>query len=351
MRNAIPTLSAKGPYVCIKQKRNIMISINPILSSLIVKSSSKEIAITHGSKSYTYTEIYEDSRRLASYLATLGMKEGDTALIATPSNYELLLIFYASIMLKVQIGIMDPSIKTEIYKAKLEQLSPQWAFIDSKILFIKEYRLLKKLYQNKGINEIHLPQSSQCKTIATGSWMPLIKSHQNIKQFRVHKEMDIDPSFIDYEYIISYLACNHGDTYELVHTLGTIAHSVNYINKLMENITTKTFATNLPHSMLIGISAGLKLEIWKENWTIRKKVKFLEEKKISMISVTLKSYNELIEHCNYNNIMVPQTLERIVIETNLEERKLLDENANKHIHPDTKITVMYNKTNQISFSH
>jgi len=328
-----------------------MISINPILSALIVKSNSKEIAITHGSKSYTYSGIYEDSRRLASYLSTLGMKEGETALIATPSSYELLLIFYASIILKIRIGIVDPTIETEIYKAKIEELNPQWAFVDSKILFAKENSIVKKIYKNRVSNKIHLPQKKKCQTITTGSWIPLIKSYQNIRQLKVHEAIDVDPSFIDYEYIISYLTSTHGDIYELVHTLGTIAHSVNYVTRLMENIEVKTFATNLPHSMLIGISAGLKLEIWKENWTLKRKIKFLEQKEISMISITLKSYYDLVDYCNEANIMLPQTLERIVIETNVEERKSLDEKSNKHIHPDTKITVMYNKTSQISFSH
>ena len=327
-----------------------MISINPILTSLIVKSSNQEIAITNGSKSYTYAEIYEDSRRLASYLTTLGMKKGETAIIATSSSYELLLIFYASIMIRVKIGIVDPSIETEIYKAKLEQLNPQWAFIDSKILLAKEYAILRRFYEYKGINTIHLPSNDKCQTIVTGSWMPLIKSHQNIKQYKVHQALDIDPSFIDYEYIISYLASTDGQAYELVHTLGTIAHSVNYVNRLMENIEVKTFATHLPHSMLIGISAGLKLEIWKENWTFKRKIKFLTEKKISMISITLKSYKELMTFCKENNTILPQTLERIVIETNLEESKRLSDYSYNQQHPHTQITVMYNKMNQITFS-
>lgn len=328
-----------------------MISINPILSALIVKSTSKEIAITNGSKSYTYTEIYEDSRKLASYLTTLGMKEGDTALIATTSSYELLLIFYASIILKVKIGIVDPAIEADVYKAKLEELNPQWAFIDNKLLFYSEYSLLKKVYQNNSINKIHLTQNNNCQTIVTGSWRPLIKSHQNIKQYKVHEKKDVNPSFIDYEYIISYLACNNDDIYELVHTLGTISHSVNYVTRLMENVEVKTFTTHLPHSILIGISAGLRLEIWKENWSLKRKIKFLSQRKISMISVSLKSYLELIDYCKNANITLPSTLEIIVIETHLEESKVLEKISNESIHPNTQITMMYNKTNQISFSH
>gem|GEM_PF-5089258 len=44
-----------------------MISINPIISSLIARSISDEIVVRKGLKSYTYNHIYNDSRKLATH--------------------------------------------------------------------------------------------------------------------------------------------------------------------------------------------------------------------------------------------------------------------------------------------
>jgi len=245
-----------------------MISINPIISSLIARSISDEIVVRKGLKSYTYNHIYNDSRKLATYLESIGMRAGDTALIATPSSYEFLLIFYASLILKVKIGIIDPKIDNDLYLAKVDQLKPQWAFIDSKLLLIQEHNLLKKFYLNSGDRKLYLPQSDQYQTIATGAWMPLMRSHEKFNQYKIHKPYDIDPSYIDYEYIISYTSGAMGEANCLVHTLGTISHSISYISKLIRNTKGKSFVTDLPHFMLIGIAANLRLEIWNDKWTI-----------------------------------------------------------------------------------
>ena len=323
-----------------------MININPVISSLIVRSTSTEKAIVIGQKSYTYQNIYEDSRKLATYLSSMGIQSGDTALVATSSSYQFILIFYASILLKVKIAIIDPEIDNEAYLAKIDQLNPQWAFIDRKLLFLQEHDLLKKISPNRGINNIDLPSNREMKIIATGAWRPLMRSYQHFEQYKIHPTYDIDPSFIDHEYIISYTSTGIDTMSSTLHTLGTIAYSINFISRTVQDAEQKSFTTHLPHFIMVGISAGLTLKLWNDHWTAEKKIEFIASQKISVLSVAQKVLNELIEFCKIQKRMLPNCIEHIILDTSVENNNDMTA-IEEYFSENTKITMMYSKADHL----
>lgn len=323
-----------------------MKSINPIISSLISKSNSDEIAIQHGNKNYTYRNIFNDSRKLATYLSTIGMKKGDTAIIATEPGYEFLLIFYATIILKIRIAIIDPHMGNKLYQSKIKQLNPQWGFTDTRLLLLQEHPIIRYFYLKSGKNKVHIPHSNEYQTIATGPWLPLLRSYQRLGLYHIYESMEIDPTFTDYEYIITYTSGTLSEPKGVIHSLSTITTSVNHIIKLLCDTDGKSLATHLPHFMLIGISAGLKVQLWKEDWSAEKKIHFIEKNNISILFGPPSDYLNLMEYCKSVGRKLPACLQHIILGSAPVHVSFLKDLV-QFIKDDTRITMMYGMTEHL----
>ncbi len=316
---------------------------------MIAKSNNNEIAIQDGNKTYTYKSIFQDSRKLAKYLSTLGMKKGDTAVIASQPGYEFLLILYATIMLRVKLTIIDPQLGNDLYQAKLKELNPEWAFIDSKLLLLQEHPILRRMYLRSGKNKVYFPYSNQYQTIATGPWMPLMKSFQRLGLYNIHEPMNFDPTFTDYEYIVTYTSGTTSEPKGVVHRLSTITTSVKHITKLLGSTKGKSLATHLPHLMLIAVSSGLKVQLWKEEWSAEKKIDFIIKNEISILFGPPTDYIELINYCKESNRKLPNCIEHIIIDS-APKHSSFHEDLFQHSNSDTSVTMMLGMTELLSDS-
>ncbi|HET7882622.1 MAG TPA: acyl-CoA synthetase, partial [Acetobacteraceae bacterium] len=76
------------------------VPLSPI--SFLVRAArvyGQRIAVIHGERRYTYAQLFERSRRLASALADMGIGKGDTVSIMAPNTPEMLEAHYAVPML------------------------------------------------------------------------------------------------------------------------------------------------------------------------------------------------------------------------------------------------------------
>lgn len=326
-----------------------MKSINPILSNLIAKSNSNQIAITEKGRSFTYKEIFNDSRKLATYLKTIGVEKGDTTLIATQVGYEFLLIFYATIILKVKIAIIDPQMGNELYLSKLKQLNPKWSFIDSRLLLLQEHPILRYLHLKFSKNKFYIPGKGNYQTIATGPWIPLVRSFQRLSQYHIYQPIEIDPTFHDYEYIITYTSGTLSEPKGVVHSLSTLTTSVKHIVKLLDKTQNRSLVTHLPHFMLLGVSSGINVHIWQESWSAKRKLNFIEKHNISILFGPPSDFLELIQYCKSKAIKIPECVQNIIIGSAPVHVPFL-QNLVQYVNGDTRITIMYGMTEHLIVS-
>src|ERR1700750_2569924 len=76
------------------------VPLSPI--SFLVRAArvyGQRIAVIHGERRYTYAQLFERSRRLASALADMGIGKGDTIAVMAPNTPEMLEAHYAVPML------------------------------------------------------------------------------------------------------------------------------------------------------------------------------------------------------------------------------------------------------------
>ena len=121
------------------------------LENLVKKSPNKIIFRSKNSK-ITAKDLFENSKSIALNLSQNGVTENDIFALAVIPSFEFIEIFYALLLLKVKIAIIDPEMGRENYAAKIKQLAPTWMFVDSRLLFLNDWPWIKRLLQR-----LHIP--------------------------------------------------------------------------------------------------------------------------------------------------------------------------------------------------
>ncbi len=156
-----------------------MLYAGPLLKPLyhLVEAQPTFPVLYKKSGNVTAKDLLQKSINLSVALTKKGFKENDVAVIAAQAGEEFLKIMYAIVMLKGRIAIIVPEMGRENYEAKMKQLSPQWMFIDSRLLLLQEHPFLKAalLRIKKTLPNITLHRG--CKLVAVGKWLPIIRKH------------------------------------------------------------------------------------------------------------------------------------------------------------------------------
>jgi acyl-CoA synthetase (AMP-forming)/AMP-acid ligase II len=155
----------------IKLNRGVL--IEPL--ERLVKNNPNKTVFISKSRSLTASELFRSSQSVAVNLLKNGFRENDVVAMVVAPGFEFLEIFYALLLLRAKIAIIDPEMGRENYTAKMKQLSPSWMFVDSRLLFLEDWPMLKKLIVKflNSIPEIHLSVSA--RVIKVGPAIPTKK--------------------------------------------------------------------------------------------------------------------------------------------------------------------------------
>jgi len=322
---------------------------NYFIERLIELSQEENIILHDNYKSYTAKTLFQESKKLANGLLAKGMKEGDIAIIATRPGAEFLKIVFATLMLRIKVAIIDPDMGHENYLAKVNQLNPQWAFMDYGLLLLQEHPILRYFYLKYKPETPYIPFTKKIKRIATGGWKPIIGKHSTLKKlhYRLQNgEQTIVQNEKDFEYIITYTSGSLSTPKGVVHSIDSISRSIKYIIKLLNDDKNKSIATHLPHFMLIGVFAGMKVHVWDENLNTTERFDFLNQNKISTLFAPPGELMDMISYCKNNNTYFPDTVKHILLgsaPTHIPFLKRLIDVVSE----DTQITCMYGMTEHL----
>lgn len=320
--------------------------MNPFIELLARRATSEKMALKSDLKSYTYQQLFDESKKLASMLKEVGMIEGDISVVACAPGFEFLKVIYATMMLKAKVAIIDPHMGRELYQKKLEQLNPKFAFIDSRLLLLQEHPILRLIYKGLSKNGIYIPFSKKYKTIATGRKLPLLQKHIKASKAKNYEPIKLDHNHSDFEYIITYTSGTINDPKGVVQTVNSVNESIGHVVDLLSKTRAETLATHLPHFMLIGICAGLEVNLWSEDWSPGRKIKFIEENNIHVLFGPPTEYLKLIEYCNKVDRKLPACLQHLIIGSAPAHIVFLEKLANK-VEAHTRLTCMYGMTEHL----
>lgn len=292
-----------------------MLYHNKILNAL-VKLSHKDpsfVILDTGRLSISASALLSKSNILASALVRKNFKEGDIALLAIRPGINFLVVFYALLMLRAKIAIIDPEMGRDNYFSRMQQLSPKWLFAESKLLLISRNRILRmiiyffkknipRLYLQTGMNVVSIrgrsfssEQLSLASLTATKESLPLIENND------------------DYECLIVYTSGTLGTPKGVVHSVNSLTESLYKLEELLRIKDGNILGTHLPHFMLLGIASGYSLKLLNPRASQKKRLIELEEKNINAYFGTPTEIQELVVYCEKYRKTFPKSLRQLFI--------------------------------------
>jgi acyl-CoA synthetase (AMP-forming)/AMP-acid ligase II len=295
----------------IKLNRGVL--IEP-LESLVKNNPNKTVFISK-SRSLTASELFRSSQSVAVNLLKNGFRENDVVAMVVAPGFEFLEIFYALLLLRAKIAIIDPEMGRENYTAKMKQLSPSWMFVDSRLLFLEDWPMLKKLivkFRNS-IPEIHLSLSA--RVIKVG---PAIPTKKPALQFgHLKKTYDDEVLWVNntepFDNVIVYTSGTLDVPKGVLHSDLSLSTTIQLLKEIINGDLNDVVGTYLPHFMLLGIASGLNVKIMPVRMNAKRKLAWLTENQINIMFGPPSEMLPLILHCEVNQCLFPQSIKHLML--------------------------------------
>ncbi|MEO1409998.1 MAG: class I adenylate-forming enzyme family protein [Bacteroidota bacterium] len=263
---------------------------------LLEARGAAEVALQRGDELVRVGQLLAESQQLAAQLWRVGCRAGDRLVMASEPGPDFLRLIFATMILQCQVAIIDPEMGRDNYREKLRQFAPQWAIVDTRLLFLREHPLLRWIYLRWNKSGPYFPQTDAVKLISTGPRLPLWQKHQTLRQLKRAAPLPFNwqNGNPDHPYLVTYTSGTQSVPKGVVHRLSSLAHSIELIVDLLRSLGPQRVATHLPHFMLIGVCAGIPVHLWRPRATAAERLAFIRDQKISILFGPPAEYLELL---------------------------------------------------------
>lgn len=287
---------------------------NPFVKSLFGRQA-EEVVLVEGNKQITAGLLRNRSIVLASWMHEKGVTKRSRVVIAVPPGHEFVSIIYACMMLDLLVSIIDPEMGCDNYREKFKQFAPQFAFVDSRLLFIGEHPLLKKLAQAFRSNLPEFPSISGLVYFAVGQRFPIFKScfflpKNSQRQLPLPDFRPLDEKT---PFLVIYTSGTLSQPKGVVHTYRSISESLAHLATVVNAKSGHAIATHLPHFMLLGINAKIKVFVWDNEMTGSAKYRFVQKHNITTLFGPPSDFVSLINFAEKNGKKLPKNLRKIIL--------------------------------------
>jgi acyl-CoA synthetase (AMP-forming)/AMP-acid ligase II len=284
------------------------------LENLVKKSPNKIIFRSKNSK-ITAKDLFENSKSIALNLSQNGVTENDVFALAVIPSFEFIEIFYALLLLKVKIAIIDPEMGRENYAAKIKQLAPTWMFVDSRLLFLNDWPWIKRLLQRLHIPipEIEIPVGP--RIVKVGKAIPTKKVYFEIKNLKsnVLEKFNWSTSENPVDNVIVYTSGTLAEPKGVLHSDLSLATTISLLRAIINGDENDIVGTYLPHFMLLGVASGLTVRIMPTRMNAKQKIDWLNKNQINIMFGPPSEMLPLIIFCEDNNISFPKHMKHLML--------------------------------------
>jgi acyl-CoA synthetase (AMP-forming)/AMP-acid ligase II len=326
---------------------------SPILQPLIeaARNEPQQPVLFTQNSSYTASEILTASKHLAFKLSQKGLKKDDMIVIAIPPGIDFIAIMYATIMLRAKVAIIDPEMGPALYRVKFNQLQPDWAFVDTRLLLLQEHPLLRLAYFKLADKPVYFPKQKGLRIIGCGPKLPLLQRYTHISKLKKSKQRNIQliQDASDHDYLITYTSGTMDEPKGVLHSFSALNKSIQLLSKVVNNKPGDIMATYLPHFALIGIAAQLPIFLYNANLNVQKKLRFLQDNKISILFGPPSDFLPLIKYCEAYSSKLPPALTHIMLGSAPVHQSFL-KRLTSVLTDDTQITITYGMTEHLLIS-
>lgn len=317
------------------------------IESVANKSPNKVVFISKG-ESISASQLFNNSKLIARNLKKNNFKENEVVLMAIEPGLEFIELIYALLMLRARIAIIDPEMGRENYASKIKQLSPNWMFVDSRLLFLSEWPILKNLIFRikKDIPDINFNFKS--KIVKVGLNFPLFKKHIDFKSLLIPtlNDLQLQLSNEAYDNFIVYTSGTLDVPKGVLHSDNSLNSTIHLLRDIIQGGEDDVVGTYLPHFMLLGVASNLVVKIMPVKLKAKEKLVWLNEEKINIFFGPPSELLPLIILCESTNRKFPDSVKHLMLGSAPVHQGFLKRLVNV-IHPNTKITCTYGMTEHL----
>ena len=285
----------------------------PFLDALL-NLPENTIVFSEGKKQVLAGELYKNSIALAHGLREKGFRDKDRMVIIVPPGKEFLEIFFAANLLKGLLAIIDPEMGRDNFESKLKQLDPQWMFIDSRLLLLKENPWLLYFYLKLSKQPFYFSFTNKFSIVATGKKLPLFKNYLRLHTLYSNQTHAISfQDNYDDEFMVTYTSGTLAEPKGVVHSVHSLFRSLVKIKEVLSTFNNIRIAAYLPHFLLFGICSGNPVFLFDKNKSPKWIIHFFEKNNISGIFGPPSFYLSLIEYCKEQKRLLPDSLQLIIL--------------------------------------
>jgi acyl-CoA synthetase (AMP-forming)/AMP-acid ligase II len=330
-----------------------MLYTSPLLTPLI-RSAQKEPQIPllyHNHHSLTPRDLYQKSQVLAQALSQLGLRKNDRVIVAVAPSIEFLQIMYATVMLRVKVALIDPEMGRDLYAAKLNQLKPQWAFVDSRLLLLQEHPLIRYAYFKLAAKPVYFPRYKNLKIISCGPALPLVQRTTPLRKLlkASYQPVALTPDDNDHEYLITYTSGTLQEPKGVLHNFSALSLSIQLLSEVVASQPGNKMATYLPHFAMLGVAAQLPIYIYDPKLSVKKKLAFYEQHQINILFGPPSDFLPLVQYCEQTQSKLPASFKHLMLGSAPVHKSFL-ERLLAVCPVDIKITITYGMTEHLLVS-
>jgi acyl-CoA synthetase (AMP-forming)/AMP-acid ligase II len=292
-----------------------MLYHHKLLDPLIALSAQKEVVLHIDGKPFTAHALWTHAKKLGARLYAQGVRRDDAIVLAFGAGPEFLEVMYACMLLRVKVAIIDPEMGRDLYAAKLEQMNPKWAFVDSRLLLLQEHPLARMLYFKLVKKAVYFPPHKGLKKIAVGKWMPLLQQTEWLSRLMAAEQpaLPVKATEEAHDFLIVYTSGTLQEPKGVLLSLDALHESIGRLTEVLGARPGDRIGTYLPHFLLLGIASSVPVYYYNPDWEPAQKISFFRENKISILFGPPSDYLPLIKWAEENGQKLPQSFTHLLL--------------------------------------
>jgi len=272
--------------------------------------------------------------------------------IAIAPGVNFITIIYATIMLQARVAIIDPEMGPELYRVKFNQLKPDWAFVDTRLLLLQEHPFLRYAYFKLADKPVYFPKYKGLNIIGCGPKLPLFQPYIPFSKLMKapYQDIEFDGGTHNYEYLITYTSGTMSEPKGVLHSFNALSRSITLLSAVIDNKPGDIMATYLPHFALMGVGAQLPIFLYDAGLNAKKKIAFFETNNITHLFGPPSDFLPMIKYCEANKRQLPSSLKHILLGSAPVHQSFLKRLASVS-NGNIRFTVIYGMTEHLLISN